>query len=123
MDAHRIEVLHVADGDAGVAAVAHHLVLDLLPSGEAPLDQDLADRRGGHPAGHPDQELLLVRRGAAARPAERERRAHHQREADAAREGECLVARASGRGRGHGLADGKEELLERFAILGLLDRR
>ena len=40
---HRVKVLHVADGDAGVRAVAHHLVLDLLPAGERALDQDLSD--------------------------------------------------------------------------------
>ena len=46
VDAHRVEVLHVADGDAVVAPVAHHLVLDLLPAAQALLDQHL-----GHAAG------------------------------------------------------------------------
>ena len=32
VDAHRVEVLHVADGDAVVARVAHDLVLDLFPA-------------------------------------------------------------------------------------------
>jgi hypothetical protein len=42
MDAHRVKVLHVADRDARVVAVAHHLVLDLLPAQERPFDQHLA---------------------------------------------------------------------------------
>jgi hypothetical protein len=44
VDAHRIEVLHVADGDARVRGVTHHLVLDLLPSPQRPFDQHLVDR-------------------------------------------------------------------------------
>ena len=39
--AHRVEVLHVADRDAVVGAVAHHLVLDLFPAEQAALDQHL----------------------------------------------------------------------------------
>ena len=50
VDAHRVEVLHVADGDAVVGAVAHHLVLDLFPAGEDLLDQDLVDGAGGEAA-------------------------------------------------------------------------
>ena len=32
MNAHRIEVFHVADGDAIIGGVPHHLVLDLFPA-------------------------------------------------------------------------------------------
>ena len=42
VDPHRIEVLHVADGDAVVEAVADDLVLDLLPAFQILLDQHLA---------------------------------------------------------------------------------
>ena len=41
MDAERVEVLHVADRDAVVETVAHHLVLYLLPTLEGFLDQYL----------------------------------------------------------------------------------
>jgi len=41
MDAERVEVLHVADRDAVVETVAHHLVLYLLPALERLLDQYL----------------------------------------------------------------------------------
>ena len=41
VDAQRVEVLHVADGDAVVEAVAHHLVLHFLPAAEALLDEHL----------------------------------------------------------------------------------
>ena len=41
MYAERVEVLHVADSDAVVEAVAHHLILHFLPSSEALLHQHL----------------------------------------------------------------------------------
>ena len=41
MDAQRVEVLHVADRDAVVETVAHHLVLNLLPAFKAFLNQHL----------------------------------------------------------------------------------
>ena len=47
MDAQRVEVLHVADRDAVVVAVAHHLVLYLLPALEALLHQHLGREREG----------------------------------------------------------------------------
>ena len=39
--AQRVEVLHVTHGDAVVEAVAHHLILDFLPSLQALFDQHL----------------------------------------------------------------------------------
>ena len=41
MDAQRVEVLHVADGDAVVITVAHHLVFYLLPAFQRLLHQHL----------------------------------------------------------------------------------
>jgi len=41
MDAQRVEVLHVADRDAVVEAVAHNLILDLFPALEGFLHQHL----------------------------------------------------------------------------------
>jgi hypothetical protein len=38
VDAHRVDVLHVADDDAGVGSVAEHLVLQLLPADQRLLD-------------------------------------------------------------------------------------
>ena len=82
MDTHRIEVLHVADGDAGVADVAHHLVFDLLPSEQRTLDQHLADWAGGN-AGRGDRaELFQGERRAAAGPAESEGRTDNERQAN-----------------------------------------
>ncbi len=43
VDAHRVDVLHVTDGDARVAGVPHDLVLELLPAEDALLDENLVD--------------------------------------------------------------------------------
>ena len=43
VDAHRVEVLHGADGDAVVLGVPDDLDLDLLPAGQVLLDQHLPD--------------------------------------------------------------------------------
>ena len=41
MDAQRIEVLHVTDGDAVVPVVSDNLILNLLPSAKVLVDEDL----------------------------------------------------------------------------------
>jgi hypothetical protein len=73
VDAHRVEVLHVADGDAVVAEVAHHLVLDLLPALEVLLDEHLGDAAVEGASGGL-VELRLGGDDAAALAAEREAR-------------------------------------------------
>ena len=47
VDAQRVEVLHVADRDTVVIAVAHHLVLYLLPALQRLLNQHLRREREG----------------------------------------------------------------------------
>jgi hypothetical protein len=41
MDSERVEVLHITDSDAVVITVTHYLILDLLPSLERLLDENL----------------------------------------------------------------------------------
>src|SRR5713101_71964 len=66
VDAHRVEVLHVADRDAGISGIAHDLVLDLLPADERAFHEDLSDRRGADATRHSLDELVAVHREAAA---------------------------------------------------------
>ena len=47
MDAEGVEILHVADGDAVVKAVAHHLVLNLFPTLQRFFDEHLGREREG----------------------------------------------------------------------------
>ena len=58
VDAERVEVLHVADGDAVVVAVAHHLILHFLPALETLLDKYL--RREAESLVADGNELLLI---------------------------------------------------------------
>ena len=68
VDAHRVEVLHVADRDAGADGVSHHLVLDLFPAhAQRLLDKHLRDRRLG-------REPALRDAARAPRPGRRYRR-------------------------------------------------
>ncbi len=81
MDAYRVEILHVADGDAVVAQVAHHLVLDLLPAAQRLLDQHLLCPVGKRPA----QGFIELIDGidyAAALAAQGIGHAQHHRQAD-----------------------------------------
>ncbi len=112
VDAHRVEVLHVADRDAGVRAVPHHLVLDLFPAGERALEQHLVDRAGVETAGDDRVELLRRCRRSAAGTAEREGRTDHQRERHDLGERHA-PRRASARSRSRRrLADPLQQLLE-----------
>ena len=41
MYAHRVEVFHIADGDAVALGIAHYLIFNFLPARDAALHQDL----------------------------------------------------------------------------------
>jgi len=120
--ADRVDVLHVADGDRGVVAVAHDLVLDLLVALDALLDEHLLDGREPERVFHQRAELVLAVGEAAAGAAERERRAQHDRIADLFRRLNALVDRVCDQGRQHRLPELLAELLEQLAVLGALDR-
>ena len=121
--AHRVDVLHVADGDACIGAVTHHLVLDLFPTEEGSLDEHLADRRSRDSARHARSELRGVVRHSTTRAAECEGRPDDERIGDARGERERVLDRMCRDRIGHGLADRQQKLLECLAVLGLLDRR
>ena len=80
VDAHRVDVLHVADHQAVVPRVAHDLVLQLLPAAQALVDDHLGRVNEG--LGAEAVQLRLVRGEAAAEASEREGRAHQHRVAD-----------------------------------------
>ena len=75
VDAHRVEVLDRADDDDVVAAVAHHLELELVPAAQRLLDEHLADRALARaPRSTCRSSSARGRAEAAAVAAERERR-------------------------------------------------
>ena len=75
----RVEVFHVADGDAVARAVADDFVLDFLPARDAALDQVFMHTGGTQAVRADFAKLLLVLRDAAARAAKRIGRAHDDR--------------------------------------------
>jgi hypothetical protein len=82
--AHRVDVLDRAHDHHVVRAVAHDLELELTPAEHGLVDQDLADGGRGEPAGHDAVELGGVADDPAAAAAEREGRAHDQRQPELA---------------------------------------
>ena len=129
MHAERVDILHGADGNAGVLGVAHHLVFDLLPADEAALDHHLANRAGAQAALHALPVLLFGGNDAAARAAEGEGGANDRGEADLReRRRRRLHALVVVRPLHHGawrrwLPDAIAHLAEELTILRHLDRR
>ena len=85
----RVKVLHVAHRNAVVAAVAHNLVLDLLPALHALFHKHLravCKRRVAETA-----QFLLVLGKATAQTAKRKGRTHNDREANSVRRRQRLI--------------------------------
>ena len=128
VDTQRVDVLHRAHGDARVLGVAHDLVLDLLPADEAALDHHLLD--GARPEARPDALPIgvLGLDDAAARAAQRERRADDRRQPDLEERplGRCPpldVGRPlDDRARGVRLTETIQEVPEGLPVLGHADR-
>ena len=72
MDPHRVDVLDRAHDDERVGRVAHDLELELLPSEDGLLDEDLVHRRERQSAPDDGLEIVLVEGDASARAAQRE---------------------------------------------------
>src|SRR5579871_332340 len=115
MDAEGIEVLHVADGDAGVVAVADDLVLDLLPALQILLHQYLADRAGGEAGFGDAREIGASASDTAAGAAEREGGSDHDGQADGLSKLQCILDGGDGLARRRADAQRFEEPLEELA--------
>ena len=116
-----IEVLHAANRDHVSVFIAHALKLDLFPTGDALLDQNLVNRRHAKAVGRDLVQLLLCFRDAAAGTAERERRTHNDRIADLACERERRVKLGHYQRGDHWLTDLDHRVLKELAILRLGD--
>ena len=121
VDAHRVDVLHVADGDGGVVRVPHHLVFDLLVALDALFNQHLMDGRKGQSVFHQLPEFLLVVGKAAAGAAQGESGAQHHRVADMLRRKQAFFHALGDLGGEHRLAQTLAQLLELLPVLCLLN--
>ena len=118
MHAHRIDVLDRADDHAVVGAVAHHLQLVLLPTGDALLDEDLADRAGRKSFDSAGLELCSRRGDPRSAAAEDVGGTDDDGQTDALDDRHRLFEVVSYAADGHGKADLDHRLLELVAIFG-----
>src|SRR3989338_6984358 len=75
MNAHRVEIFHVADCDAVVGTVPDRLILYFFPSAQIFLDKHLS--HGAEDFGKLRDEFLLAAYDSRALAAKRESRANH----------------------------------------------
>ena len=67
MYADRVEVLHITDGDTVAVLITHHFVFNLLPAGDAALNQyHLVRGCGANPEGCDRKQMLAVIGNATA---------------------------------------------------------
>ncbi len=125
VDAERVDVLHGADADALVGAIAHDLELELLAPREALFDEHLGDARAEDALQRRPQVLFPLDDGRAA-PAEREGAAQDHGQPDAVGRLDGVFQRRCGLASRHLDADLGEPLVEQLPVLGVadgLDRR
>ena len=117
VDAQRVEILHIADSDAVIVAVAHHFVLDFLPAAKRLLDEQL--RRERQCLGRYSVQFLLIVAEAASKSSERVRGAENDGVAYLSRSSPRLLYGLHGV-RAYGLHfDLVEPPDEKLAVLGV----
>ena len=84
VDAHRVDIFHVADGDGRVIFVPHDFIFDFFEALDALFDQDLLHRGQGQGIFHERQKFLLGFRKSSAGAAQGKSRAKDDRIADPA---------------------------------------
>ncbi len=122
MDAHRIDVFHIADGDAGVGTIAHHFVFDFLPAQQATLEQHLVDGAGTKTRGYDAIELRHRVGHTAAGAAKRVGRADNKWQGNLFDEGAGFLNAVNDLALNRRFTDATEQILEQFTILGHLNR-
>ena len=123
VNAHRIKILDRADDHHVVGGVAHHLQLELLPTEQRLLDQDLVHRAGIEAAQADGAEFLGVVSDAAAAAAQGEGGANDAGvAADLLAHNLSFLEGGGNTGGTDGHADALHRLLEQVAVFGLFDR-
>ena len=120
VDSHRVEVLHIADGDAVVAPVADDLVFDLLPAVQVLLDEHLRDAAVER-ALQRGFEVAFFANDVAALSAQRVGPPQHDRKADLLGGPLRLRDRVTRNAARRLDADLVEPLDEETPVLGVLD--
>ena len=121
MDAHGVDVLHGADLDDVAGGVPHDLELDLLPAGDAPLDEHLVNPGQVQAAvtDLPQRDLIIG--DAAAGAAQGIGGTNDHGVADFVGEGNSVLYGVDHLGGDAGLTDGFHAVLKTLAVLCLVD--
>ena len=121
--AHRVEVLHGAHHHGVPGTVSHHLVLDLLESGDRLFDEALIDRGEFQALAHHAHQICLVIADPATGTAQGVGGTHDEWVAESSADLDGLHHRVDDVGGRDRLAEILHELLEEVTVLGLLDGR
>jgi len=118
VDTHGVQVFHVADGDAIVRAVPHHLVFDLFPTDQRAFQQYLGDGAGRETRTCEALEFLFGVGDTAAAAAQGIGGPDHQGKAHPLGDGPGLIHGVYADVLRLGLIDLMEEGAEEVAVLG-----
>ena len=122
MYTHRVEVFHIADGDAVALGIAHHLVFNFLPARDTALNEHLPHAGKADAVVRDLAQFLFIIRDAAAGAAKLIGRADDDRITDGGGEFQRILHRFHHLGGNARLADGKHGIFKRLPVLRLLDR-
>ena len=121
MDAHGVQVFHVADGNHVALGVPHDLVFDFFPAGDALFHQDLMDGRKAQAVGGDLMQLFPVLADTAAGTTHGERRADDDGIADDLGKIQRVVQILHHLGGDDGLVQLFHGVLEELPVLGPVD--
>ena len=122
MHTHRVDVLHITYCDAVSSTVPHHLILDLFPTGDAPLYQHLSHTRQTQPIFQNFPQLKLIVRDASAAAAQSISRAQYHRITNRIGEFHTFLNGSHHLRGSHGLSDFLHGIFEFLTIFRFLDR-
>ena len=121
VNADRVDVLHVADGDAVSYAVPHYLVLDLFPSGDTSFNEYFADTGKTESVREDLDQLFFVVSDTAAASAEGVSRTQYNRITDLVGEIDTSLYIMDNQGCRYRLADFFHGIFEFLTVLCFFD--
>ena len=121
VNAHRVQILHVADGDGGVIGIAHDFVLDFLIALNALFHKNLMNRGEDKGIFHDFPELFFIARETAAGAAQGKGGPKNHRVSDFLCRLDTLFHGIGNQGRKHRFGEALTQLLEQLTVLRLLN--
>ena len=121
MNAHGIDVFHITHGNAIACAVAHHFILDFLPSRNAAFHQDLPHTGKTKTVFQNAFQFFLIVGDAAAGASQRISRTQYHRIADGLGKDNAVLHRLHHLRSGAGFADLFHGVFKLLPVFRLLD--